>query len=534
MVMEKQRDSVMRRGACIASILGLIIGGAIFDLAGCLVNTPINCENALVNCPTTGMTSSGTGGGGGGGGGMPVGCVPSESAQPVGDDCGVFVSSSLGADSNAGTKSTPMKTLQEAIDKANGRPIYACAEELAGSVTLATGVTIYGGLDCTKGWGYVGATTKSALMGEADAAALTIASTASGAKIEDFTITAASAKAAGVSSIAVVVDGATASLMRCHLVSGDGVPGADGDDAPSTPAQAGSNGNAGAGACSANTVSGAAQVENNCGMESSIGGKGGDGNKSNGTDGSVGLPVNIGGQAGKGDDGSAGWSCNINGGNGQPGAPGLPGLEGAGASMSDLGTLASSGFTGAAGGDGEPGKVGQGGGGGGGVRGQASNECNGQLGIGGASGGSGGAGGCGGAGGKGGKGGGTSIALVSLKASLTLKEVTLRTGNGGSGGAGGDRQVGGDPGADGAGGIKVAGLQAGCDGGKGGPGGDGGAGGGGRGGHAIGLAYTGTAPAIDMKQITVGTAGKGGLGGSNNVKNNQGADGVAAPMQEFP
>jgi len=42
-----------------------------------------------------------------------------------------------------------------------------------------------------------------------------------------------------------------------------------------------------------------------------------------------------------------------------------------------------------------------------------------------------------------------------------------------------------------------------------------------------------TAPAIEPKQITVGSAGQGGPGGSNNFKMNQGADGLAAPVQEF-
>jgi hypothetical protein len=37
-----------------------------------------------------------------------------------------------------------------------------------------------------------------------------------------------------------------------------------------------------------------------------------------------------------------------------------------------------------------------------------------------------------------------------------------------------------------------------------------------------------------MKQITTGTAGKGGPGGNNNLSMNQGADGIAAATQAFP
>ena len=295
--------------------------------------------------------------------------MPSQAEGPVSEDCGVFVSSSLGADDNAGTKLAPFKALEQAIDKAPGRRVYVCAEELAGSVTLAIGTSIYGGLDCTKEWAYVGATQKSALVGDADTVALTIASTATGAEVADFTITAAGAKTPGSSSIAVLVDQATATFSRCDLRAADGAIGAAGDDAPSMPALAGVNGNAGKDACSADKVEGADQIEHICGAETSIGGQGGNGNKGNGTSGSLGLPSNPGGgQAGLGDDGSAGWSCNISGGNGHPGAPGLPGKEGAGAAMDALGSLGSSGFTPSEGSAGEAGQIGQGGGGGGGRR----------------------------------------------------------------------------------------------------------------------------------------------------------------------
>jgi hypothetical protein len=488
--------------------------------AGCIFGTPPElCELC--------------GDSGAGGGGTPTACIPSQNAQPVDDRCGIFVSSSKGQDGDTGTKSAPLKTLQHALDQANGRPVYACAEAFAGSVTVANGSSIYGGLDCVKAWTYVGATTKSALLGDADKPALTIAKAGGAAEVADFAMQAPNATAAGSSSMAVLVDQATARLTRCDLLAGDGAPGADGEDAPSMPAQAGKAGSKGGDACSPEPVLGGVQVENECGLESSIGGNGGNGNKSNGTAGSPGLPDNAsGGQAGQGDNGSVGWSCAINGGEGKSGAPGTSGMAGAGAAMTELDALTSTGFISAAGADGQPGKIGQGGGGGGGAKGGAL-ECSGKP-PGGASGGSGGAGGCGGAAGKGGKGGGASLALVSLKASLTLDKVTLKTGNGGNGGAGGNPQPGGDPGAGGVGGAKVGTLNAGCDGGKGGPGGNGGPGGGGRGGHAIGLAFSGTAPTIDKQQITLGAAGKGGPGGNSNLSMNPGADGIALPMQEFP
>jgi hypothetical protein len=506
------------RGALAASLL------SVAGTAGCFYHTVDDCEQ-VHTCPPN-STDSGTGGG------TPAACVPSANDTPVDDTCGVFVSGSLGKDGGAGNKSAPVKTLQQAIDKAKGRPIYACAEALTGSVTLASGSAIYGGLDCTKGWAYVGATKKSALTGEADKPALTFAKEASGAEITDFTIQAANATATGGSSIAVIADQVMASLTRCDLVAGDGASGADGQGAASTSAQAGKDGTKGGDACSFGTVNGGAQVENTCGMEISVGGNGGNGTQTNGTAGSPGLPNNGGGQAGQGDDGSVGWSCAGNGGEGKTGLPGESGKEGAGAATTDLGALTATGFTPVAGGDGQPGKIGQGGGGGGGVKG-GTVACGGKP-PGGASGGSGGAGGCGGAGGKGGKGGGASLALVSLKASLTLTEVTLTTGKGGKGGAGGDLQKGGTSGLGGLGGSDGGTtLNAGCKGGDGGNGGNGGPGGGGRGGHAIGLVFSGMAPTMDVKQMTIGTAGPGGAGGNNNVKNNAGAAGVAAPVREF-
>jgi hypothetical protein len=513
--------------SCVRGFVGLVLfaGVAAIQAVGCVL--VVDREDCAVY-PHAGCM----GGTGGTGGGTPTACVPSENDKPVDDTCGVFVSSSLGKDGNAGSKSAPLKSLQQALDQAKGRPVYACAEALTSSVTLSSGSAIYGGLDCAKGWGYIGGTKKSALQGEPDKPALMIAKEAEGAEVADFTIQAPSAMAAGGSSIAVIADQAMASLTRCDLVAGDGANGADGDAAPSMSAQAGNDGNKGGNACSGPTVNGALQVENTCGMDQSIGGDGGDGKQGNGNPGAPGLPNNGGGQAGQGDDGSAGWSCAGNGGEGKTGLPGEAGKEGAGALMTDLGTLSETGFMPATGGDGQPGKIGQGGGGGGGAKGGTA-ECSGQTGNGGASGGSGGAGGCGGAGGKGGQGGGASLALVSLKASLTLTQVTLKTGNGGKGGAGGDLQLGGDPGAGGVGGAKVGTLNAGCKGGDGGNGGNGGSGGGGRGGHAIGLVFSGPAPTMDVQQMTIGTAGSGGPGGNNNVKNNAGAAGVAAPVREF-
>ena len=273
------------------------------------------CGTLPADCPYLLLCDTGAGGSGGsssssssstGTGGTTPSCTPSESADPVADSCGVFVSSSLGMDDAAagrGTKTKPFKSISAALKKADVARVYACAESFTEAVTISAAVDLYGGLDC-KNWAYVGGTKKTTLTAAADAVPLTMTSTATAAQVEDFAIEAVNAATAGGSSIAVLADQATATLTRCDLVAGDGKDGADGDDAPTMAAQAGTTGKPGGGACSVDTVNGAAQVKNACGANNSFGGKGGDGNQDNGGDGASGLPDNGAGQAGKGDNGN--------------------------------------------------------------------------------------------------------------------------------------------------------------------------------------------------------------------------------------
>ena len=94
-----------------------------------------DCEgNPLLGCgpyAPGGGGSGGTGGndgGGGTGGGTPPGCVPADNADPVEDSCGVFVSTILGDDGNAGTKAAPFATINAAIAAAGSGAVYVCAE----------------------------------------------------------------------------------------------------------------------------------------------------------------------------------------------------------------------------------------------------------------------------------------------------------------------------------------------------------------------------------------------------------------------
>ncbi|WP_437653852.1 hypothetical protein [Sorangium sp. So ce1182] len=455
------------------------------------------------------------------------------------DACGVFVSVN-GRDEGAGTKAEPVKTLSEAIARAAEQrgAVYACAEEFTEVAEVPAGVAVFGGLDCANGWGWIGETAKTVVAPEVEGIALKVIGGEGTARIEDMSARAADARAAGGSSIAVLVDGATAELARCELIAGNGADGAEGEDAPSEmPAQA-EPGNAGTNACSDldtsgapdETLPGGAQVENACdGSALSIGGEGGAGRVNNGGSGQIGEPGGL-GAAGSGEPVAGDWSCAA-GGTGQGGDNGPPGEEGLAAS--GPGTLTSSGYEGVSGGVGGPGKPGQGGGGGGGAKGGAAICAGGMQGAG-ASGGSGGPGGCGGLPGQGGGAGGASIALASVDGKVTLKDCVLKAGNGGKGGAGGDLQPGGLGGLGGIGGTGMGGSKAACDGGKGGQGGNGGPGGGGLGGPSLAIAYRGeTVKQQGQTTLTPGTAGAGGPGGSSNVAENAGADGVRVAEQEF-
>lgn len=507
-------------------------------VGGCVFKTPIDCENALVDCGTGGASASSTGAGGGGAGGTPSSCIPSESSVPVASSCGAFVSSSLGKDTNAGTREAPFATLGAALAKLDGGRVYACAEALSftEALTISATAELYGGLDC-KSWAYVGTKSKTRLTATADAVPLTLTADA---KIADFAILAADATIDGGSSITVIADHATARFSRCDLGAGAGKAGLTGTMAPDPlePTLADDpqiRGNDGANACSDPTSSpGGVQKENDLCPSANgvpVGGQGGNGHPATGSNGDSSPPTAetaLGGVGQPGINSPNLWSCQTSAGNG--GKNGADGVSGEGArSVASIGTLDKSGYNGVAGWPGLAAKPGQGGGGGGGARGKSM--------CAGASGGGGGAGGCGGLGGNGGRAGGASIALLSLGATLSFDKVKITTGSGGQGGDGGSGRGGGVGGNGGNGGIGDSGAPpttAACNGGKGGQGGTGGKGGGGRGGHTIGIASSG-AVVPSTKGITFSTKGTPGKGGAGEIDGmHDGDPGVQAEVQVFP
>jgi hypothetical protein len=474
---------------------------------------------------------AGTGGQDGAAGAPPVPpeCVPSESLTPVSDACGVFVNTEAAA-GGKGSKAAPLSGLQEAVTRASEtgkRAIYLCAGQLfSGAVTVPAGIEIYGALECDSDWSYA-PDRRSVLSAASDEIPLKITGGDGVSRLQDVEIVAESAQKAGGSSIALMVDGAEAELTRCKVQAKDGKDGESGA-LFERGVPAAESGNSGHAACSDDLVSGGAAKTNTCtGFTSvdSVGGSGGVGRETSGTPGDPGEPGGV-------PNGGAGQTATSPCFRGTQGADGGPGGPGDGAR--GLGRISSAGYSGSDGGEGKPGISGQGGGGGGASKGgPAANQCGAIMTNGGAGGGSGGPGGCGGKGGRGGKAGGSSIAIVSLNATLSFDRVELATGQGGVGGAGGQGQAGGRGGAGGEGGSNAmrAGLNPGCGGGIGGDGGEGGLGGGGLGGHSLGIAFSGKAPGAGATLTSPGTPG---AGGTSVDEASSGAEGMSGLQLEIP
>lgn len=460
--------------------------------------------------------------------GITTSCTPLLGASPDAS-CGLFVAP---GGTGTGTPEAPFGTIAEAIS-ANTAPlkdIFVCKGTFVETVALPAGSHLYGGLDCTAGWTWnlPAPPDRTLVAPTPDKIALTI-SGAEATSVFGFTFRSANAVVAGGSSIAAVVDGTTTAFSYVSFEAGDAKDGDPGAAPPGVPADA-PTGHAGTWypnfpACSnSNPYAGGALTANpNCGATvSGVGGQGGIPGGSNAFAGGNAFPgPPLGGSGanafGMNCNGLTPFSCSP-GGNGMPG-----GMGGSGAGGSGIGTLTAAGYIGVPGAAGDVGGYGGSGAGGGGSCGPSA-TCYGP------GGGGGGAGGCGGAGGDFGRAGGSSLALVSLNATITFTKCDALAGQGGDGGAGAAGGPGQPGGAGGAGGSASGSAIAACKGGIGGAGGTGGQGGGGSGGHAAGVAFIGTPP--PMAGIIVvtptGQAGVHGAGGSTMA-----SDGQASDMLQF-
>ncbi|WP_437675814.1 hypothetical protein [Sorangium sp. So ce131] len=482
-------------------------------------------------------------------------CEGDPATAPALDQCGVFVSEH-GDDKNPGTKGAPVKTLQHAVGlAAHGRGqrelptrrVYVCGGTFKETVTLPSGVDLWGGRRCDGGdlsyeWSVVGPnqfTTIAPPMG----IPLRVISGEEAATSTIFGVRLLAADASAMdhkSSIAMILSqGAKANVVSSEVVAGNGTDGEAGEDAPRDRATDGAVGNDGANACTAESAVGALPVVTVCddGSEST-GGYGGDGGLDAGGDGTPGQPEPADDSERDGRAGTGASSTPCSG--GIAGADGGSGGRAGGAV--GKGYLTFDGWIGARGEDGKKGAAGQGGGGGGGSKSRGPMvACPAGRPQSGAAGASGGSGGCGGRGGKGGGYGGASIAIVALEDSeLALAATKIIAGNGGKGGVGGTGQPGGVGRPGGRGGIGFDGISGvmwmACDGGSGGSGGRGGDAGGGLGGAAVGIAYV--VPNLAIRPgttIEVGSSGEGGHAGNAGIGDEvgRGATGPSGQLYRF-
>lgn len=487
------------------SMLGAAAVVLLLSLAAC----PSTLSNA---CDVDGVCVAGDGGadspataeGGADVAQPPAGCdplaEPKDAPKCVVSEFGVFVDGTGGADGNAGTRESPVKSIGAALGKlGNKNRIYVCSGTYAEHVKVTSAVSIYGGFAC-GGWSYTG---EKAKVAPADAGyALEVSKVSSAVTIADVSLTAIAGTAASVSSIAALVSEASGvTLTRCELKAGAGFDGKKGDDgAPGMPDKA-------LGGLSANMSTPGGLKTCSCSSGGMTSGGGGGAVASDGQNGGPTTPENPLGHNGKAGLGNQACTGVGSTGGGNPGAD-APNASDA-TPITTLGKLSATGWTPSSGTAGTSGTPGQGGGGGGGRDG---------------AGGGGACGGCGGTGGKGGSGGGASVALASFNATVKLVSSTLTSAKGGGGGAGG----GGGPGGGGGGGA-IGGAPNGCGGGDGGKGGNGGAGGGGAGGVSASVLYTGPRPTTESTTLTPGDFGAKGPGGG---ASNAGVDGVKGDFVE--
>ena len=439
----------------------------------------------------------------------------------------VFVSPT-GSDQNPGTKARPKREISAAVEAARtGRkPYVLVAFGSYGRVTLASGVSIFGGYDPAS-W----ARSNRFPGGLPVISGSPEAIRASGVK--DVVVQHVSVRGLPGASersaygIRALLD-SSLTLQRVVVSTADGTEGiaggngrqgaAGGDGAPGGPGSCdGSRGGGGAGGSSA--------VDRR-------GGRGGDGGWET---------ERFGGIAENGDPGRPGNVGTAGGAGGAKGNPASPGLSGRTGEFGRAGLAGTGGTSstsgaggiwigraGSGGGAGKPGDGGGGGGGGGSQQGALVNN------GGGNGGGGGGGGGGAGTGGLGGGFGGGSFGIYLQSSKIVVESSSITAGNGGVGGRGGDG------GREGAGGIAGRGARvctsevgAGGNGGPGGAGGRGGGGGGGAGGPSVGIFKPGASTAaVKDSSVKAGTPGAGGAGGRSapGAAGGAGQAGVATPV----
>lgn len=448
----------------------------------------------------------------------------------------LFVSST-GSENAAGSRADPLKSISTAVEMAKngGRDadVYVMNGTYIESLTLASGVSLYGGYDSQWIKGST-QTNETRISGSTIAVSGT---NISSVVVDGFVIESAHATAEASSYGVRLLTSDNIKFLNNHFQPGDGGSGSDGNVGGSWPQQAESGSPGSAGRCDAGPpgTGGAGGLSPaDVGREGGNGGAGGAAIcATTNRDGEYGLhglsafQLEPFGNGGKG--GPAGSCEGLPGNAGEAGAPGAAGIAGAAGSG---GQLVNNLWQPSDGIDGSNGLDGHGGGGGGG----GGAQCGGLplcLNGAGNGGGGGGSGGRGGGFGQAGSGGGGSFALLIIDSNpVTLLNNIIATGNGGKGGiggAGGSGQIGG-LGNKGATACSNE-IGVGGNGGNGGAGGNGGPGGSGAGGPSIGLAWQGpTAPTLNGNSFSLGSPGAGGDAATGG---NAGTAGASADVTQF-
>jgi hypothetical protein len=427
------------------------------------------------------------------------------------DKSKVVLASNAGSDANSGDFGAPVLTLGDALGKAAlkgvGGAVYVAEGTYSESITVPSGVGVYGGFDPTTFDRNIDA-FPAVISGGSVAVSVP---SASGVTLDGLTIQSAAGTIGGESSIGILLSQAqTVEISRCTIRAESGAPGRDGV----TPSPA------------SNGADGAKGTPGNCNDDTPASGGGAGGPFGGGRGGTGGYSAAVGwrwgapGVAGLGGApvGAAGSGGTFSGADGSGGGPGPNGtaVGAPGADGEPFGSVIATGYQSAAGGNGAQGQGGGGGGGGGGSGGKPPGYLTrGKTGNGGSGGGGGGQGGFGGQGGGGG--GGSFGVVIFSSTGVTVRDCSIATGSGGAGGAG---AAGGMGGAGGAGGSSQCGtcrFDIGCGGagGAGGAGAPGGQGGSGGGGPSIGIVQdAASTTTLTSNTFTLGTAGAGGPGAS--------------------
>jgi hypothetical protein len=479
-------------------------------LYACGSSTSGSCDETATCAPSSGGAPDG----GGDVVGPPAGCDPSADPKDaplcVVNEYALFVDATNGSDTNAGTRESPLKTINGAIAKVGAKPrIYVCEGTYAEHVKLTSAVSLFGGFACTS-WTYTG--TKAKVAPTDEGYALEISGVTARVVVSDLEVAAQAGTDASPSSVATFVSSSgDVTVVRSKLEAAAGFAGADGvAGTTGVPTPLNLIGNVGG-----STMGGDEKL---CTCSTGGTSKGGHGGNTGATG-----PDGLSGETAQatpspaGATGAGGTRAQCENASPVSGTRGSDAPAAAQASSPALGTLDGTGWHPGDGASGTNGIPGQGGGGGGSYTADNGGTQNG-------GGGGGGCGGCGGSGGGGGKGGGASIALLVTGSGVKLVGAELIAANGGAGGAG---KLGGDGQS---GGNKGQAANSACVGGTGGTGGKGGAGAGGSGGVSAGVVYKGAKPTLDgATTITTGTAGTKGAGAGTN---NDGLDGQKADTLE--